>query len=112
MEVFSGVPCRDHLCYFCPVGAGAASSIEGGIFVGGRGLAKRNWVYRTSVVHRHHVHLVKRTGAGWAFPHAVADTIVHAFVAEQVAAGLQSCILEVVAADRAQSKSSEHFFLL
>jgi hypothetical protein len=55
-------------------------------------------------MHRHHIHLVKRAGAGWAFAHTIADSIVDAFVAEQVTASLQSCVFEVVAADGTQSK--------
>ena len=53
----------------------------------------------------HHIQLVKGLGASWAFAHAVADAIVNALVAKQMTAGLKSGILEIVAANSAQSES-------
>jgi hypothetical protein len=45
----------------------------------------------------HHIHLVKRLGAARAFPHAIANAIVHALITKEVAACLQRSILKVIA---------------
>lgn len=49
------------------------------------------------MVNSHYIHLVKRLGATWAFPHAIANAIVHALITEEVAACLQHGILKVIA---------------
>lgn len=56
------------------------------------------------MVHRHHVHLVECSGACRAFAHAVTNPVIHALIAEEVAAGLECRVLEVVAANGAQRK--------
>lgn len=52
----------------------------------------------------HDVHLIKRPGARGAFTHSVADAVVNALLAEQMAASLQRRTLEVVAANRTKSE--------
>jgi hypothetical protein len=54
---------------------------------------------------RHNIQLVKGSRAVGTFPHPIAYAVVHALVAEEMSARLQSRILEVVSADRAQSES-------
>lgn len=57
------------------------------------------------MMNRHDIHFVKRARAGRTFAHSVADTIVDALVTKEMAAGLERCILKVIAANCAQSKS-------
>jgi hypothetical protein len=49
----------------------------------------------------HNIHLVECFGAIGTFPHAVADTIVDTVLAEEMTAGLQDGILEILPTDGA-----------
>jgi hypothetical protein len=53
------------------------------------------------MMHGHNVHLIKCTRTRRAFAHTIADAIINALIAKQVAARLQGCILEIVTTDRA-----------
>lgn len=53
----------------------------------------------------HNIHLVKRLCAVRALSHAVGDSIFDAVVTEEVTAGLEDRVLEVLAADGAKCES-------
>lgn len=53
-------------------------------------------------VNLHNIHLIKRSRTARAFPHTVADTIIHALITEEMAAGFECGVLEIGAAYRAQ----------
>lgn len=56
---------------------------------------------RLLVVNRQRVHPIKGFGTRRTLAHAVADSILHAPIAEEVTACLERRILEIVAANRA-----------
>lgn len=75
---------------------------------------------------RHNVHLIEGLRAIGTLPHAICNAVLHAVIAEEMAAGLQNRILEVLATYSAKCKSldtlaniincaigtySKHFFL-
>jgi hypothetical protein len=59
-------------------------------------------------VNRHHIHLIKSPRASWAFTHAVADSTLDATAAKDMSARLQSRVLEVLTANRAERKRLHH----
>lgn len=59
------------------------------------------------MVNLHSVEPVECLAASRAFAHAVGNAVVDARAAEQVAAGLQDPVFEVVSAHRAQCESLE-----